>query len=45
MPESTVISAAEPADPHDGRLLALVTTIGVEQARRVAERKALPRTQ
>ncbi len=45
MPESSAFSAAEPDYPGDERLLALVTTIGVKHARRVAERRALPRTQ
>ena len=45
MPESSVFSAAEPADPDDRRLLVLVATVGVNDAPRVAERRDLPRTQ
>ena len=44
MPESSVISAAETADPHDGRLLVLVATVGVSDAPRVPERRNLPRS-
>jgi len=45
MPESSAFNAAELAYPDDERLLALVATLGVKHARRIAERRALPRTQ
>ncbi len=45
MRESSVFSAAELAYPDDERLLALVATVGVKHAPRVAERRSLPRTQ
>ncbi len=44
MPESSVISAAEPDYPHNVRLLALVATVGVDCVPRIAERRSLPRT-